>query len=348
MIWREVLQDSMATISVVIPVYNGAATLGACLKALIGSDTGDDALEVIVVDDGSSDGSADLAEGLGVRVLRLERNSGPATARNRGAAASSGDVVVFLDADMQVKQGTISALAERVNDPSIGAVFCPYDPTTKYAHKFATFVNLLYCFWFSNHPVNSNVLVGSAMAMRREVFEANRFDECFSRASVEDIELGWALLSRGLGIMLAKDLPVSNIDEMTPLRFWRSRYHIDRCWVKAYLRHVHKQGSSFQPFNAFYHPVNVVLLTGLLLSIVISTTGAIHTGILAIIGPAIVIWNLQFLAFALRYTNPLIAVEAFLHALVFPLIHVSGLTVGTLQWITGDRIPCKRDATPGQ
>ncbi|MDP7079287.1 MAG: glycosyltransferase family 2 protein [Candidatus Undinarchaeales archaeon] len=338
----------MATISVVIPVYNGAVTLGACLKALTGSDTDDDVLEVIVVDDGSTDSSADLAEGLGVRVVRLERNSGPATARNRGAAASSGDVVVFLDADMQVKQGTISALAERVNDPSIGAVFCPYDPTTKYDHKFATFVNLLYCFWFSNHPVDSNVLVGSAMAMRREVFEANRFDECFSRASVEDIELGWALLSRGLRIVLAKDLPVSNIDEVAPMRFWRSRYHIDRCWVKAYLRHYYEQGSSFRPFNAFYHPVNVVLLTCFILLIVISATGAIPTGVLALVGPAIVIWNLPFLAFALRYTKPLIAVEALLHAFSFPLIHVSGLTVGTLQWIAGDRIPCERDAAPAE
>ncbi len=338
----------MSTISVVIPVYNGAATLGACLKALIGSDIGDDVLEIIVVDDGSTDGSADLAEGLGVRVVRLDRNSGPATARNHGAIESSGDVVVFVDTDMQVKQGTIAALAERVKDQSIGAVFCPYDPMTEYDSRFATFVNLLYCYWFSNHPVDSNVLVGSVMAMRREVFESNRFDECFDRASVEDIELGWALLSRGLRIVLAKDLPVSNIDEVAPMKFWRSRYHIDRCWIKAYLRHLSEQGNSFRPFNAFYHPVNVVLLTCFLLLIVISVTGVIPTRILAIVGPVIVIWNLPFLAFALRYTEPQIAVLSLLHALSFPLIHVSGLTVGILQWIAGDRIPCERDAAPAE
>jgi glycosyltransferase involved in cell wall biosynthesis len=88
----------MPEVSVVIPAYNAARYLGAAVESVL-AQTFDD-LEVLVVDDGSTDGSADLVADLGpkVRVIR-QPNSGVSSARNRGIAESAGRYLAFLDAD---------------------------------------------------------------------------------------------------------------------------------------------------------------------------------------------------------------------------------------------------------
>lgn len=85
-------------VSVVIPVYNGEQFLGDAIASVLAQ--GDELLEILVVDDGSTDGSAALAESFGcpVRVIRQD-NAGPAAARNRGIAEARGEFIAFLDAD---------------------------------------------------------------------------------------------------------------------------------------------------------------------------------------------------------------------------------------------------------
>ncbi|MFK8250876.1 glycosyltransferase family 2 protein [Ancylobacter terrae] len=86
------------SVSVVIPCYNAASFLAETLESVLAQSLRPD--EVIVVDDGSTDGSAEVAGGFPalVRLVRQE-NSGVAVARNRGVAASRGDVIAFIDAD---------------------------------------------------------------------------------------------------------------------------------------------------------------------------------------------------------------------------------------------------------
>jgi glycosyltransferase involved in cell wall biosynthesis len=84
-------------VSVVIPVYNGARFLGEALASALGQDL--PPLEVIVVDDGSTDATAAVAAGFaGVTYLRQE-NAGVAVARNTGIAAARGELIALLDAD---------------------------------------------------------------------------------------------------------------------------------------------------------------------------------------------------------------------------------------------------------
>jgi glycosyltransferase involved in cell wall biosynthesis len=86
-----------ALVSVVVPVYNGARYLGPALESLLAQDY--EPIEVIVVDDGSNDGSGDVARSFGgVRVCE-QANAGPAAARNVGIAAATGEFVAFHDAD---------------------------------------------------------------------------------------------------------------------------------------------------------------------------------------------------------------------------------------------------------
>jgi glycosyltransferase involved in cell wall biosynthesis len=86
-------------VSVVIPVHNGAATLGEVLDGLGAQTYPGDRFEVIVVDNRSTDASAEVAASRGATVLREDDVQSAAAARNRGIAAARGDVVAFLDAD---------------------------------------------------------------------------------------------------------------------------------------------------------------------------------------------------------------------------------------------------------
>ncbi len=95
--------------SVVVPAYNAEATLGECLDSLAHLNYPD--YETIVVDDGSSDTTAEVAERAGVRVLRAEHR-GLAAARNSGIEAAAGSCVAFIDADARADRDWLYHLAE--------------------------------------------------------------------------------------------------------------------------------------------------------------------------------------------------------------------------------------------
>lgn len=99
--------------SVVVPAYNEAETIEATVRAILTQAPPGVALEVIVVDDRSTDRTADLARRAGARVLAAGAEGGggnPAAARNRGAAAAVGDPIIFLDADCTPADGWLRAI----------------------------------------------------------------------------------------------------------------------------------------------------------------------------------------------------------------------------------------------
>lgn len=96
-------------VSVVIAVRDGAATLPACLAALVAQDYPD--VEVIVVDDGSTDTTADIARAAGVRLIQT-LGTGASVARNLGIEAARGDLVAFTDGDCVADTRWVRSLAE--------------------------------------------------------------------------------------------------------------------------------------------------------------------------------------------------------------------------------------------
>src|SRR4051812_10512525 len=109
-------------VSIVVPAYNEAAGIEQAVRSLASSDYPE--FEVVVVDDGSTDGTGDLVDSLGlerVRVIR-EPNRGKAEALNTAVAAASHDLIAAVDADTVFEQGTLSALVRPFADPGVGAV----------------------------------------------------------------------------------------------------------------------------------------------------------------------------------------------------------------------------------
>ncbi|MFV2115573.1 glycosyltransferase family 2 protein [Micromonospora sp. LOL_025] len=114
-------------VSVIVPNYNYARALHLCLDSLRAQTYPH--LEIVVVDDCSTDDSVAVAEAHGARVVRTPRNGGPAAARNLGAATAAGEILFFIDSDVAAKPDAVANAVELLaGDPTIGAVCGNYDP----------------------------------------------------------------------------------------------------------------------------------------------------------------------------------------------------------------------------
>ncbi|MBT8041133.1 MAG: glycosyltransferase [Xanthomonadales bacterium] len=203
-------------VSVVIPAYNAGEDLDRCLAAVMRSDY--PAEEVIVVDDASTEAStAEIASRHGATLLRMARQSGPGLARNRGAEAARGEVLMFTDADVLLHADAIGRAVETlVAEPGVAAVFGSYDDRPTHPSFLSRYRNL-YHHW--NHQVandEASTFWTGCGAIRRNVFLEHQGFSCeFGRPSIEDIELGYRLRANGHRIRLQKDMLGTHLKEWT-------------------------------------------------------------------------------------------------------------------------------------
>jgi glycosyltransferase involved in cell wall biosynthesis len=202
--------------SVIVPVHGNARELSECVAALR-RDAGI-ATEIIVVDDASPDDAARVGERFGARVIRLERNSGPAAARNHGAGAAHGAVLFFVDADVIVAPGAIERVARTFAAyPDVAAVFGSYDSKPRARGLVSQYRNLLHHFMHQTGNREASTFWAGCGAIRRAAFEAvGGFDpQRFPRPSIEDIELGVRLRRAGYRILLDPDLQGTHLKRWT-------------------------------------------------------------------------------------------------------------------------------------
>lgn len=204
-------------ISIIIPVYNSGDMLTHCLQAV--NKTLYDKWECIVVNDGSTDGSADVAARLGARIINLKQQQGPALARNVGAQAAEGDVLFFIDADVLVQPGTVGYVAATLTaDPTLAACFGSYDDAPTQKNFLSQYRNLLHHYVHQHSHSEASTFWSGCGAIRRSIFlETGGFSvTAFSRPSIEDIELGYRLCAAGYQIRLEKLLQVRHMKRWTP------------------------------------------------------------------------------------------------------------------------------------
>lgn len=197
-------------LSVVVPAYRCAAYLQQCLRGLQASDLPRASWELIVVDDGSPDNTADVARTAADRVLRVaDGPRGPAHARNMGARAATGSVLVFIDADVVVAPHTLRGFASHfAADPTLGAAFGAYDDAPAEMDFISQYRNLLHRYVHTLHPGEADTFWAGCGAVRRDTFLAvGGFDAVrYPRPQIEDIELGYRLREAGARIVLDPEL----------------------------------------------------------------------------------------------------------------------------------------------
>jgi len=200
-------------LSVVVPTHDKAALLRRTLDSLEAQAFDPADFEVIVVDDGSTDATRALLESRhpahGLAVVRLESNRGRAAARNRGLERAGGDVVVFLDDDMELapellaahrrlheEDGRVAGVGNVVNHPEVSVAPIDRYMSTRGAQKIRNRGPLPWKYFSTN---NSSV--------KREDLEAiGGFDEAFVRYGFEDLELALRLVrDRGVVIRFVEE-----------------------------------------------------------------------------------------------------------------------------------------------
>lgn len=112
--------------SVIVPCYNAQRTLQVCLDSLFAQTLPRSEYEVILVDDGSTDGSLRVAARYDCLILGNPRNMGPGVARNLGASRAQGEFLVFTDSDCIAPPGWLAAIATQFADPAVQAVWGGY------------------------------------------------------------------------------------------------------------------------------------------------------------------------------------------------------------------------------
>jgi len=205
------------SVSIIIPTFNGAARIGKCLEALLPQATPIHA-EILVVDDGSSDGTGDVVSRYsGVRLIS-QANAGPAAARNRGALEAKGTIILFTDDDCVPTSEWLGAMTKAFEDPDVVGVKGAY--RTRQKALVARFVQ-------ADYEDRYRLMAGLpeidfidtyAAAFRRDRFlEMNGYDTSFPVACAEDIELSYRMSERGWKM---KFVPTAIVYHTHPDRFW--------------------------------------------------------------------------------------------------------------------------------
>jgi glycosyltransferase involved in cell wall biosynthesis len=201
-------------LSFIVPFHRDLASLGRCLAGLATRPRGS---EVIVAADGARDDCRQTARDHGARVISIDGPRGPAVARNVAAAAASGDVLVFIDADVVVSRPGLARLVRLFqDDPSLAAAFGSYDDLPAHPGFVSQYKNLSHAFVHRASAARTRTFWAGFGAVRRQAFEAvGGFDERFTRPSVEDIDLGYRLTEAGYAVVIDPAMAACHLKKWT-------------------------------------------------------------------------------------------------------------------------------------
>ena len=229
-------------LGVVVPVHNGERTLPPVLEALQSELRPED--QLVVVDDRSADGSAELARRAGARVV-ASGAPGASAARNSGAETCDTDWLLFADSDAVPRPGWRARLDRRIAQGSDGiqATYAPQAPGS----SAATFYKNYYYHYTFTRRIGEGPVPGCGtffLAVRRSLFvDLGGFDSRIVRASVEDADFAERLAGAGGVILMAPEIEVYH------LRRYRAGNLLGYEWsmVKAKVHHMLRRNTGHGP-----------------------------------------------------------------------------------------------------
>ncbi|MBF0504727.1 MAG: glycosyltransferase [Candidatus Omnitrophica bacterium] len=224
-------------ISVIIPAYNASATIGRTLFALTSQDYAG-GFEVIVVDDGSLDNTANIVASFpAVRYVRQE-NAGPASARNHGARLAKGEYFAFTDSDCVPNKDWISQLIKGFEQNQVGVVAGSYGiANPKSILAGCVWAEIV---WRHSHlmPDFPKAFGSYNFCVKKNVFEAVKgFNTGYRMASGEDNDLSYKIIKAGWLIYFQRKAVVDHYHPTEVNRYLKEQFRHGFWRVKMYRDH---------------------------------------------------------------------------------------------------------------
>ncbi|MEO5357363.1 MAG: glycosyltransferase [Nitrospirae bacterium YQR-1] len=218
--------------SVIVPAFNAERTIKDCITSLIGQNFNKADYEIIVVDDGSTDTTAEIVAASAVKYI-YKPNGGPASARNLGVKEATGEIILFTDSDCIATPEWLTEMLKPFSDPMVKAVKGAYktplkSPTARFAQvEFEERYEML------KKAPSIDMIDTYSAAFRKEIFDmTGGFDESFPVANNEDTELSYKLSGWGLKMVFNPDAIVNHMGHpasvlrYAKIKFWRGYWRM--------------------------------------------------------------------------------------------------------------------------
>lgn len=307
--------ESGPVLSVIVPAYNCPDVLAQSLAALVASDLPRDRWELLVVDDGSTDHTGDVARRVADQVLRNPHGpQGPGTARNIGAARARTGLLLFVDADVLVAPNTLSGFVALFDaNPDVVSAFGAYDDAPAVSDFLSQYRNLLHHYVHTMSRGDATTFWAGCGAVRRKEFlSVGGFDPVrYPRPQIEDIELGYRLSDAGHRIRLVPELQGKH------LKRWRFGNMIrtdlrDRAipWMQLVLER--RQTAADGPLNLQAKEKVLTALSGVMLGALVlslATGNGAWLTVFMLCAAAIVVGNAAMLRWFARIRGPWFALR---------------------------------------
>ena len=216
--------------SIIVPTHGRDAALHRCLEALDRLDYPPERYEIIVVYDGDSPAQPPTLENRPLQILSQPK-SGPAAARNRGAAQAEGEYLAFTDDDCFPAADwlhQLSAALEKFPERMVGGRIINALPDNNYAAATQLLVDFLYE-QYNPDPLQAQFFNANNMALKRDLFiTLGGFDARFSLPAGEDRELCRRWLHTGRRMFYQPAAVVHHAHPLTPARFWQQHLNYGR------------------------------------------------------------------------------------------------------------------------
>ena len=212
------------SVSIIIPTFNGASRIEPCLKALL-DQTPSRNVEIIVVNDGSTDNLSEIIRRYPSVRLLTQTNAGPAAARNRGALEAGGEIILFTDDDCVPLPGWLDAMLKPFADPAVVGAKGIY--RTHQRELAARFVQIEYedkYHLMAQLPEIDFIDTYSAAFRRDRFLEMSGYDQSFPVACAEDVELSYRMSARGWKMKFVPDAIVYHTHPKTFSAYLRKKY----------------------------------------------------------------------------------------------------------------------------
>ncbi|NOK64370.1 MAG: glycosyltransferase [Chloroflexi bacterium AL-N10] len=222
------MNPQLPLFSIVIPTHARPKQLSACLTALTRLDYPRDCFEVVVVDDGSPESLepvvAPFSDYLTITLHRQPR-SGPAAARNTGAAKARGQYIAFTDDDCQPRNDWLNVLAAQLTDMPdalVGGHTINAIPDNLCASASQLLVSYLYSYYNTAEDRQTMFFTSNNIALSADYFHAiNGFDTSYPRAAAEDRDFCDRWIQHGSPMIYAANAVIYHTHRMTLRSFWR-------------------------------------------------------------------------------------------------------------------------------